>query len=134
MGAGAEIHLDILRAGKEKNVTITLGELPDEFGGQITLDEYDEFLGGITVAPLNELTREKFEINEKVGIGVVITKIVEESTAQEAGLRPGDVILEVNRHDVTSVDEFVKAYKKPKNSLLMLIYRQGSTFYLVMRK
>jgi S1-C subfamily serine protease len=66
--------------------------------------------------------------------GVVITKIDEGSTAQEAGLLQGDVILEANRHDVTSVDDFVKAYKKSKNSLLILIYRKGSTFYLVMRE
>ena len=134
MGAGAEIHLDILRDSKEKNVTVTLGELPNEFGGQITIDEYDELLGGMTVAPLNELTREKFEINKKVKTGVVITKIEEGSTAQEAGLRLGDIILEVNRHDLTSVDEFIKTYKKSKNNLLILIYRQGTTFYLVMQK
>ena len=134
MGAGAEIDLEILRDGMNKNVIVTLGELPDEFGGQLTLDEYDGVLGGMTVAPLNELTREKFEINEKIRTGVVITKVDAGSTAEEAGLKPGDVILEVNRHDVGSVEEFVKSYKKPKGSLLMLIYRKGSTFYLVLRK
>ncbi|MBU1233878.1 MAG: DegQ family serine endoprotease, partial [Proteobacteria bacterium] len=134
MGAGTEVQLDLMRDGKEKTVPLTLGELPDDFGGQATLQENDGLLGGITVAPLNELTREKFEINKNVKTGVAITQVEGGSTAEQAGLRSGDVILEINRQNVNSVEDFEKVYKKSKDSLLMLIYRQNSTFYLVLRK
>ncbi len=134
MGAGARVTLTILRDGKKKNLPITLGELPDDFGGQQRLEEDDGILGGMTVAPLNDLTREKFEINKRVKKGVAITKVEPGGTAEQAGLRPGDVILEINRRNISSVADFKKAYKKSNDNLLMLIFRKNSTFYLVVRK
>ncbi|HCP14213.1 MAG TPA: hypothetical protein DIT32_00245 [Peptococcaceae bacterium] len=134
MGAGAKVRLDIMRDGKEKTISLTLGELPDEFSGQTTLNENDGVLGGMTVAPLSDVIREKFEINEKVKKGVAITKVEPGSSAGQAGLTPGDVILEINRQDISTVEEFEKAYKKSKDNVLMLIYRKGNTLYLVLRK
>jgi hypothetical protein len=44
----------------------------------------------MTVDPLNELTREKFNINKRVKTGVTITQFEAGSTAKQDGLRPGD--------------------------------------------
>ncbi len=134
MGAGAEVELSIMRNGKKKTISLSLGELPDDFSGQTTLEEADGILGGMTVAPLNDLTREKFEISKKVKSGIAITKVEGGSSAERANLRPGDVILEVNRQGLDSVADFKKAFKKSSDNLLLLIYRQNHTFYLVVRK
>lgn len=134
MGAGAEVELDIMREGREKTISITLGELPDDVGGQTILQENDGVLGGMTVAPLNELTREKFEINKNVKTGVAITQVKAGSTAEQAGLKPGDVIVEVNRQEIRSVEDFKTVYGKSKDNLLMLIYRKNGSFYLVLKK
>lgn len=134
IGAGSTVTLDIIRDGKERAISLSLGELPDDFSGQTTLQENDGLLGGMTIAPLSELTREKFEINKNIKTGIVITKIEVGSKAEKAGLMPGDVIIEINRQNVKSMDGFRKIYKKSKENLLFLISRNKSTFYLVLRK
>lgn len=134
MGAGAAVELDIMRDGMKKAIALTLGKLPDIFDDQTTFAENDGVLGGITVAPLNEIISEKFEISKKVKTGVVITEVASGSGAEQADLRPGDIILEINRHEVISVQNFTKLYQRSKKELLILIYRNGSTFYLVLRR
>jgi serine protease Do len=134
MGAGAKVELDITRNGREITASLILGELPDNFGIQTIIERDDGVLGGMTVTPLDEVAREKFQISKNVKDGVVITKVEEGTTAQQAGLRPGDVILEINRKDLNSVKDFTKEYYKSKNNQLLLILRKGRTFYLVLRR
>lgn len=55
------------------------------------------------------------------------------STAERAGLNPGDVILEINRHNVSAVEDFEKLYRKSTENLLFLIYRKGRSYYLALR-
>ncbi len=133
MGAGAKVKLDIMRNGREMTTSLILGELPDNFGIQTIIKRGDGVLGGMTVASLNEVVREKFQISKNVKYGVVITKIEEGSTAQRAGLRPGDIILEINRENLNSDKDFTRAYYWSKDNLLLLILRKERTFYLVLR-
>jgi S1-C subfamily serine protease len=56
------------------------------------------------------------------------------SPAARAGLRPGDVLLEVNRKPVTSVRDFEELYGKAKGNVLLLLYRAGSTVFVVVRR
>jgi len=134
LGAGAKVKLNIIRNNKEKTISLVLEELPSDFSGQSTIDENDGALGGMTVAPLTDMIRDKYEINERVDRGVVITKIAPASAASQAGLVPGDVIVEVNRQSIISVEDFEKAYKKSKDNVLVLVYRKGGSYYLVLRK
>ena len=71
---------------------------------------------------------------EQVPDGVAITKVDPGSSAEHAGLRPGDVVLEVNRRDIDSASNLKKVFKKSSDNLLLLIYRKNHTFYLVVRK
>jgi serine protease Do len=65
----------------------------------------------------------------------VIVRVRPGSTAEELGVREGDVVLEVNRQAVTSVKVFEKiAGKLPKDqAVLLLLKRQGRTIYLTLR-
>ena len=66
--------------------------------------------------------------------GLVITDIDPTGPAAEAGLARGDVILEINKQAVTSVDEVKAVLDKAKNGpVLMLVARQGRTIYLTVR-
>lgn len=67
--------------------------------------------------------------------GVVIVRIKPGSTAEELGVREGDIVLEVNRQTVTSVKVFERiANKLPKDqAVLLLLKRQGRTIYLTLR-
>lgn len=67
--------------------------------------------------------------------GVVIVRVRPGSTAEEVGVREGDIVLEVNRQAVTSVKAFERiADKLPKDqAVLLLLKRQGRTIYLTLR-
>ncbi len=133
-GSGTKVKLEVLRDGKSKSLTIKLGELPSDekeatarAGGSSSGD-----LDGLSVAPLDDRMREKLDLG-KGQSGVVITRINPGSPAAEAGLRPGDVILEVNRTKVDSVAELKKLYAGAKGNKLLLVQRGGATMFVVLR-
>jgi serine protease Do len=64
--------------------------------------------------------------------GVAVVGVDPESAAGEAGIRQGDVIVEVNRNAVKSVDDVKKSISqaKDKDRLLLLVQRQNAKFYI----
>ena len=73
--------------------------------------------------------RERFEVAEKTK-GVLITKVAEGTPAAERGLRPGDVIVEIDQEEVTSPAQVAQKVKDAraagkKKSILVMIERQG---------
>ena len=65
--------------------------------------------------------------------GAFIANVVPGSRAEAAGIRLGDVILEINRQTIKSAGEFTTKYNKAKK-LLLLIFREGSARYLLLEK
>jgi serine protease Do len=67
--------------------------------------------------------------------GVIIRQVQQGSPAAEAGLRPGDVIVEVNRQAVKNPEDLRRAMEatQPGASLLLLVQRDGATSYLTVR-
>jgi serine protease Do len=66
--------------------------------------------------------------------GVVIVGVEPNSVAQRAGLRVGDLILEVNRQKVLNENDYRSAMDKtkPDQGVLLLIDRAGSTFFVTL--
>ncbi|GAH79450.1 unnamed protein product, partial [marine sediment metagenome] len=64
--------------------------------------------------------------------GLVITEVIPGSSADDMGLQPGDVILEANRIEMSSVDEWEGLINKlePGDTLLLLVFRSGRTYYV----
>ena len=64
--------------------------------------------------------------------GVVIEEVNPDGRAAEAGLRPGDVIQEVNHQAVKNVEDFKRALSasKKESTVLLLVHRAGNTIYL----
>src|SRR5207249_3415070 len=104
---------------KEKTLTVKLGELPSEVTGESAIGAKEGVLSGLTVAALNEVSREKYELPNHLKSGVVVTEVEGNSSAARAGFRPGDVIMELNRRPIDSVDDFTSAYKRAKGRLLL---------------
>jgi serine protease Do len=94
----------------------------------------DSTLEGLGVAELGADTRRAFEIDDSVKGGVVVTRVLPGTPVQRAGLRPGDVILEVNRKPVASIKELGAELGKTKGSVLMLIHRGQSTVFVVVKR
>ena len=128
--AGTKLQAQLLRDGKPQSVDVVLGEAPE---AQAPRKLAAGALDGLTVAPIDDAARQKYEVPPQIGQGVVVTEVAEQTAAARAGMQPGDVVLEVNRRPVQSVGEFQKAMAAVKGRLLLLVYREGGAFYLALR-
>ncbi|MEC7815311.1 MAG: PDZ domain-containing protein, partial [Pseudomonadota bacterium] len=132
---GESATLTVLREGREIELDIEIGRLP---GDQASSDEpaandeapADASILGITVEPLPAEAAEELSING----GVVVTG-VSAGPALDAGIRSQDVITELDRKPVRSVQEFrdLAADLPEDRAVSVRIVRQGRAIYLVMK-
>jgi serine protease Do len=134
-GTRHKVMLEILRDGKPLSIGADLGEMPENDAatpGAATAAQGGA-LDGLTLEDLNPQNRHDFEIANDVKQGVVITRLDPQSAAARAGLRPGDVIIEMNRTRIDSPQRFQELYAKSKNNVLLLVSRHGGTVYVVVK-
>jgi serine protease Do len=134
-GARHTVHLDLVRDGKAVGADVALGEMPESDAAAAAGPSSAQggALDGIVLENLSPQTRSAFEIDDSVKQGVVITRLDPQSNAARAGLRPGDVVLEVNRTRVDTPQHFQELYSKSKNRVLLLVNRHGSTTFIVIK-
>jgi serine protease Do len=126
---GTKVTLKILREGKEKTLTMTLGTMPEDMmadrgrsqpgeRGKSDMDALD----GVEVSDLDELdarTRRQADVPDNIK-GAYVTSVQPESNSAEAGLKPGDVIVAINRQPVHSANEAVALSEKAKGDQILL--------------
>ena len=140
MAPGTAVKLDVIREGQKKQMSATLGELPETAAragtgrGGSTPEPSDTVLSGLSVGPLTSDIAEQLKLPAGVR-GVVIMNVDPDSKAAEAGLQRGDIIQEVNRRAVTSVEQFRTAVRDAGNSpILLLVNHGGQTEYTVITR
>jgi serine protease Do len=126
------VRLEVLRDGKAQKVEVKLAERPDEqestgrasgSGGDVDRSSGDVL--GVRVQDLTPELAQRARV-EPGTKGVVITDLAQDSPASQAGLDPGDVILEINRQPVTSVADYKKLVSKlKKGDTVLLRVRSG---------
>jgi serine protease Do len=131
---GTKAPLKVLRDGKEKELNVTLKELPGDQlakNDKATAGDHDP-LDGVTVADIDSGSRQQFDMPRDLK-GAVVTDVDPDSASYAAGLRPGDVVLEIDRKPVGSADEAVKLSENVKNksSILLRVWSKGGSHYLV---
>jgi serine protease Do len=135
LGAGTMAVLEVSRDGLPLTMKMTIAEAPRHHQDETVLDKNAGKLGGLSVAPVDELARQKFELPPRLSNGVVITEISPASPAAKSGLKVGDVILELNRQKVKNVGDFEKLYRAAaKKELALLVFRDGQSGYLVLSR
>ncbi len=115
---GETVQMTILREGTRRTVAVEVGE------PQSAAD-----ING-NLHPLLEGVQ--FENNPE-GYGVLVSALASNSTAAYSGLRPGDIIVGVNRQRVSDIDSFKRALQLSQSSVLLYINRNGSSLYIVIR-
>jgi len=141
---GEKVTLTFIRKGSEKKATLAVGKRPDEEtlarGGFSDDDEGDESGGeeagkskvklGITVQPVTpELAR---RLDAEPGEGVVVVEVDPEGPAARAGIREGDLILELNRERVKAPADVAKALARLKDGdmALLRVKRGGGAVFV----
>ena len=101
---GTDVKITVLRNGKEFSTTVKLGERASQGMSQGGAQEEGGTSLGLTIRPLNKEDARSLQLPANTE-GLVILSVQPGSPAQEAGLRPGDVIQSANLTPVVSVDE-----------------------------
>jgi len=133
MAPGQTVQLGVQRNQTKLSLSVTLAELPEtpEAASAPGAESAPSAVAGVDVDTLTS------DIAGQLGLpaethGVVVTQVDPSSAAAETGLQRGDVIQEVNRTPVASVDQYTRAVKAANGQqLLLLINRAGTTHYVV---
>ena len=130
---GSTAKLTVVRDGKEQAVTVTLAERKaasaarDEGDGPTASGGF-----GMSVEPL---TRDRAEnLGLPAASGVLVADVQAGGRAADAGLRPGDVIVEVDRKPVTTPDALRAALKDGDRPALLLVQRGAATMFLTLER
>ncbi|MGD2062473.1 MAG: DegQ family serine endoprotease [Nitrospirota bacterium] len=124
---GKKVDLEVIRDGRSKTLEIEVGLLKEEeegTPGQTTSEDFGMVLQKITPQLADSMNLEE-------SAGLLVSDIERGGPAWEAGIRRGDIILEVNRKTVSDMEDFRKAIKSrdKERATLFLVKRSGNTLF-----
>ena len=113
---GTKVTLTFLRDGKERTAVATLATRGED-AGKPAAGEGDEKVQkekvlGLELADLTPETRREFRVDKEAARGVLIAHVKPVSPAADAGLFDGDVILEVNGVEISSIADLQAQIRK----------------------
>jgi len=126
-----QVKIDLLRNGEEKTVSFEVGTMPEGEQKSVAPEEKSDW--GMNVQELTPQLAQQLGLEPGTS-GVVITGVEDGSPAADAGLRPGDLITEVNRQAIKNMNDYQQALQKVKKgeNLLLLVRRAAGSFYTVL--
>ena len=133
LAPGTSISLGVLRDGKPTTVEVKIGT----YGGdhqELAENDGDGTSQagklGLAVGDLTQDVRQQLQVPENVH-GAVVENVRPASPADDAGLQPGDVILQVNRKPTASANQFASQIHQDTNNndLLLLVWSKGNASY-----
>jgi serine protease Do len=135
---GTEVILAILRNGREQEVRARLGDLPNtkKTADTSSVEQTREFGREQLGLSVEELTPElAAEMRLRRGAhGVVVTDVDPAGPAAEAGIQPGDIILEVNHQPVRSATDITAALRlSNSHPVVLLVNRGGQSLFLTVQ-
>jgi serine protease Do len=126
------VPLTVLRNGKKVRLSVSIGEMPKDVASLAKAGpdsiQGDHALAGLSVEPVKPGQTAE-------GNGVAVTRVKPNSPADRAGIRPGDILVEVNRKAIRSVEDFEQLASSldAKASVLVLIQRGKGTIFLTIK-
>ncbi len=128
---GTEVKVHFLRNGRKKTLMVTIEELPSA----------DKPIAAAQTKPAssNRMGVEVIDLDTDsmaaLGRGVLVRKVLPGSAAAQSGLKPGDVLLQIDRKNVKNVADFRKKVANlPTGRMIpVLVHRQGADQFIVMK-
>jgi serine protease Do len=131
---GTTVPVDVIRQGERRTVRLTVGTLELDERDRTGVASSDTGFG-MSLRDLDSQVRNELELPSGRG-GAVVAAVEPGRAAAQAGVRPGDVILEVNRSPVSNAAETAAAFRRvPENDpAFVLVWRQGQELFLTMSR
>ncbi len=134
---GQKVMLDVIRGTKAIQVALQTGEMPNTI--QLASHEHlhkqpkAESAFGLTVQTLTKELADRMKLDDTDG--VVVMDVADGSAAQRRGLQHGDVITEIDRVPIHSVEDFKAAIDKadPDKGSLLYVQRNGTSTFVVLK-
>jgi serine protease Do len=134
---GTKVQLGILRNGHSQTIDLTVGEYHGN--SQVAENNDADDTGGhggklgLAMSDITPDVRQQLNLPDNVK-GVAIQSVRPGSPAEDAGLQPGDVVVQVNRHDVESASQAVASVQSipAGQDVLLLVWSKGGESYRVL--
>jgi serine protease Do len=123
--AGSTVSIKVFRDGGEIELSVTIKKLKEEV---VPPEEIIEKTLGIRVKTLHPAIAEQFGISD--GGAVIVSEVAQDSIAAKKNINKGDIILEVNRKRVKSIEELASGIKETEKGKTILLLIKRSTGYL----
>ena len=137
-------NVTIWRNEKKKSLKIVIAEMKEEEkevieskdktdSDTLKSDYFDQL--GITLSSITQDVRMRQNIPENVS-GLLVTKVEQNTDAEIKGIRPGDIIQEVNQVSVNNINSFrkiINSLKDSKKGVLLLVNRQGNINFVALK-
>ena len=126
----SKLSLTILRNKKEQKLTVVLQEIPEK---EAALDQQarvsvQKIFDMLEIMNLDAKTRQQLLLPVDIK-GVVVRDVEQDSSAFDIGLRPGDVIIEIDRKLVSTTDQAIQISRSiKKKQILLRVWRNGARF------
>jgi Do/DeqQ family serine protease len=129
---GSNVRLTVERRGKTVHLNVKLEAAPERQADEIEISARSPFAG----ARVSNFTAEianRLRTDPATAEGVVVVNIADGSTAQRVGLRPGDIILEVNGTRIETTADLARAARQDTREWRLTISRGGQRRNVVLR-
>ncbi len=128
---GTKVPVQVVRNGKTLDLTVTVGEQPGAVKVAGTERTTDHALAGLAVQSLDSKTARDLGLSGKTQ-GVLVVEVDPDSVVARSGIAPGDVIREINKQPVKSVQEFEKIASglTKDQHILLLVNRHGAALFI----
>ncbi len=135
---GATVPIKVVQDKQAKNLSVSVVELDLEAEAGGTKGSEDEESGGgfgITLGPLGADAARRLQVPAGT-TGVLVTNVDPAGAAARAGVRPGDVILQINRRPVESVADASRALQAIRSggNVFLLLWKDGQETFLAITK
>ena len=131
MSVGKKIPVGIIRDRRAETVTLRIGERPSSDESKSSASEEEdtqekEEWRGIRVTAVTSELAKRYQLEKEQG--VLVTHVESGSPSEESGVRPGDVILEINRRGIDSMADFKNAAAAVHGDALI---KTGRGFFVI---
>jgi len=133
----SKADLEVIRKGKRLNISVKLGSksefVSSEGKEKETKTKTEKWLG-LEVETSTKALADQYRV--KFSPGVLVVDVEQGSSADEKGIQPGDIVIEIDQREVTNIDDYqkvVSSLKDRKKAIPLVISRNGTIIYLALK-